>query len=192
MSLEEYILTYVGVTDKGEEGIVCNIADYYERYIKPLDKRFSEYNLYSNRTVICPLHDDTDPSFGLINHRFYSGVKIYHCFGCGASGTIIRLHQLIQDKYHNIKLTDEEACKSLADLFEIDLSDFEEVDTDDYTTKYNRIMKKICNSRGAYTSKVFHDTLLALRQSELSDNDKMNALGTESIKMIATQKKLYS
>ena len=85
MSLEEFILTYRGTTDSGEQGIVCNIPDYYERYVKPLDKRFSEYSLYSSRTVICPLHNDTDPSLGLINHRFLTDVKIYHCFGCGAS-----------------------------------------------------------------------------------------------------------
>lgn len=191
MTLAEYILTYTGTTDNGKQGIVCNIPDYYEKFVKPLDKRFAEYNLYGSRTVICPLHDDTDPSFGLINHRFLSGVKIYHCFGCGASGTIIRLHQLIQDIYHNKKLSDEEACKDLADLFNIPINDFEEVDSDDYDSKYMQTLKKIDRLKKVYTIKTFSDTLLDIRKADMPSIEKLNALNIESVKMIATQKKLY-
>lgn len=192
MSLEEFILTYRGTTDSGEQGIVCNIPDYYERYIKPLDKRFSEYSLHSSRTVICPLHDDTDPSLGLINHRFLTDVKIYHCFGCGASGTIIRLHQFIEELYHGRRLTEQESCNELADLFGISLEDFEEIADDDYDGKYVAMLKRINKLKNSYTIKTFSAELLNIRSSDMSLEDKMRLLNNESIKMIATQKKLYS
>lgn len=192
MSLEEFILTYRGTTDSGEQGIVCNIPDYYERYVKPLDKRFSEYSLYSSRTVICPLHNDTDPSLGLINHRFLTDVKIYHCFGCGASGTIIRLHQFIEELYHGRRLNEQESCNELADLFGISLEDFEEIADDDYDGKYVAMLKRINKMKNAYTIKTFSTELLNIRGSDMTLEDKMRLLNNESIKMIATQKKLYS
>lgn len=193
MTLEEYILTYKGTNDNDEQGIVCNIPDYYERYIRPLDKRFSEYSFYGSRTVICPLHNDTDPSMGLINHRFLSDVKIYHCFGCGASGTIIRLHQIIQDTYCNRRLTEEESCKELADLFGVSLDDFSEIADDDYDGKYVDMLKRISKLQKAYTSKDYaHDLLTLRKENNLSMQDKLRLLNVESIKMISTQKRMYS
>ena len=193
MSLEEFILTYRGTMDNGEQGIVCNIPDYYERYIKPLDKKFSEYNFYGSRTVICPLHNDTDPSMGLINHRFLTDVKIYHCFGCGASGTVIRLHQFIQDLYHSRKLTEDESCKELADLFGISLSDFDDIAEDDYDGKYVAMLKRIHKLQKSYTIREYSQSLIDLRKNgSLNLPDKLTLLNNESIKMIATQKRLYS
>lgn len=193
MSLDEYILTYRGTTDNGEQGFVCNIPDYYDRYIKPLDKRFSEYNLYSNNTVICPLHDDTDPSLGLIKHRFLSGVQVYHCFGCGASGTVIRLHQFIQDIYYNRRLTSDDACKELADLFDIPLEDIDELADDDYDGKYMSMLKRLNSLKRAYTFDSFSRELLEIRKNtDISIEDRLRLLNIESIKMISTQKKLYS
>lgn len=193
LTLEEFILTARGTTDTGEQGVICNIPDYYERYIKPLDKRFAEYNLYSSRTVICPLHSDTDPSLGLINHRFLSDVKIYHCFGCGASGTVIRLHQYIQDLYYNRKLTEKEACMELADLFNVNIEDYDEIAEDDYNTKYVRMLKRISKAKKAYTINDFSRNLLNIRKnSNMNVDDKLSSMNMESVKMIATKKKLYS
>lgn len=196
MTLQDYVLTYRGITDSGEEGVVCNIPDYYERYIQPLDKkRFGSYSLYTSSTVICPFKDhmDTDPSFGLINHRFLEGVKIYHCFGCGAFGTIIRLHQIIEDSYKGRKLSEDEATRDLADLFGIPLDDFNEIADDDYDGKYIDMLKRIEKSKKVYTIREFSDSLLNLRKSQdLSISDMLHSVNNESIKLIATQKKLYS
>lgn len=35
----------------------------------------------------CPLHKDSDPSFGV--YKMDDGVWVYHCFGCSSGGTII-------------------------------------------------------------------------------------------------------
>lgn len=193
MSLEEYILTYRGTTDSGTEGIVCNIPDYYERYVKPLEKRFFEYNFYGSKTVICCFHNDTDPSLGLINHRFLSDVKIYHCFGCGTSGTVIRMHQVVQETYFKRVLTTDEACKELASLFNISLDDFDDIAEDDYEGKYVSMLKRINKLQSTYTSTEFSRDLLDLRKNQsLSEDDKLRLVNVEIVKMVATQKRLYN
>lgn len=188
MTLEEYILTYKGITLKGEEGFVCNIADYYDKFIMPLDSKFREYSLNGARLVICPLHDDHDPSLGLINHRFIKGVKIFHCFGCGASGTVIRLHQLVQHKYNNKKLTEEEACMELANMFNIDISDFNELADDDYEGKYAQAMRRL--NHLVNDSYNFSDYELELRQARDSSNMVLSKCNEAMIKMIASTKLL--
>jgi DNA primase catalytic core len=36
-------------------------------------------------TALCPFHDDTNPSFAIVNDKH---MKMYKCFGCGATGDI--------------------------------------------------------------------------------------------------------
>lgn len=192
MTLSEYILTYKGKTDSGEDGLVCNIPDYYDRYIRPLDKRFKDYSLKGSKLVICCFHDDTDPSLGLIRHRFLTDVKVYHCFGCGSSGTVIRMHQIIQEMYHNVRLTEEEACRDLSRLFNIPLDQFNVRAEDDYEGKYFDLLAKVSSLKGAYTSTDYARDLLNLRGIQnMSVDHKLHQLNIETIKMIATHKRLY-
>ena len=39
---------------------------------------------------LCPFHDDTTPSFNVNRDK-----QVYHCFGCGAKGDVIRFEQKI-------------------------------------------------------------------------------------------------
>lgn len=191
MTLEEYILTYKGITSSGDEGFVCNIADYYDKYVMQLDNKFKERSLNGSRLVICPLHDDHDPSLGLINHRFLKGVKIFHCFGCGTSGTVVRLHQLIEHKYNNRKLSDEDACKELADMFNIDISNFDELSEDDYEGKYIQSMKRLDNLiRDSYNISDYELELLNARSSS-NRNTVLSKTNEALIKMVASTKDLY-
>lgn len=192
MTLENYILTYKGIDDSGKEGIVCNIPDYYDRYVKQLRDKFSDCSFHANKLVICCFHDDNDPSLGLINHRHYDGVKVYHCFGCGSSGTVIRMHQIIEEMYHNRKLSETEACYELAKLFNIPLDNIKELADDDFEGKYARSMMKIDRLQYSYTIREYSDKLLELRKSEpLGSNSLLDKVNNENIKMIATHKKLY-
>lgn len=181
--LEKYVLTYEDSTGK----IVCNIPDYYETYIAPLEGKYSRYTFKTNKTVICPLHNDTDPSLGLINHKFLPKVMLYHCFGCGKTGSIIRLHQVIQKKYYNRTLSDKESCLDLCKLFDIPEPLDNELDSGDYDKKVENWFKKIDKAQTKYTEKEFAENLKQLRKTGVT-LDKVNS---ECVKMIATAKELY-
>lgn len=184
------------LTQRDDNGnIKANIADYYEQFIKPMEDKYKDSDLHTRRTAICPLpnHNDTDPSFGLTNHKFFKGVKVYHCFGCGGSGTIIRLHQRMQLKYHNKELTERESALDLAKIYNIDLgkaSDEVEADTDDST--YMNNMRALKDLEGTYTVRDFQQELLEIRKTEnLSLETRAKAVNRSIVKMLATDKHLY-
>lgn len=184
------------LTQKDNNGnIKANIPDYYEQFIKPMEDKYKDSDLHVHRTAICPLpnHNDTDPSFGLTNHKFYKGVKIYHCFGCGGSGTIIRLHQRMQSKYHNRTITEHESALELAEIFNIDVSsasDTEEVETDDST--YINNIRSLRSLEDRYCLRDFQQEMLEIRRTEnLSLDTRAKAVNRCIVKMMATDKGLY-
>jgi len=61
--------------------------------------------------ALCPFHAETTPSFYV-----HPSLKIYHCFGCGASGDIIKFVQEMEG------LSFQEALEKLAKRAGIDLS----------------------------------------------------------------------
>lgn len=192
MTLEEFVLTYRGKTLTGDEGIVVNIADYYSQYIQHLEKKYGEYSLHGSKLVVCPLHNDNDPSFGLINHRFLKGVKMYHCFGCSKSGNVIRLHQLVQSKFYGRTLAEKDACIELAKMYELPIDDFLKnvPDDEDFESKYLNTKKHIDELKNSYTSQDFYYDLQ--KAKELGVNDRtLHLLNSASVKMIATVKQLY-
>lgn len=187
MKLEEYILTYKSQSD-GK--ILANVPDYYDMFVQPVDKKFKAHSLNSDRLVVCPFHDDNDPSLGLINDRFYKGVKKFHCFGCRTAGNIIVFHQKFESLYNKRNLDTHDACMELAQIFGIPVEDFEELADDDYEGKYVRTMKHIDDLQGAYTLRDFELDLRKVRgKSEVSNLAELNSA---SVKMIATVKQLYS
>lgn len=187
------------LTQRNSNGdIKANIPEYYERYIKPLEPKYKDSVLTDSRKAICPLpdHNDTDPSFGLTNHKFYKGVKIYHCFGCGGTGTIIRLHQRIQHKYYNKNLTEDESALELAKIFDIDLSKVDDLSEDNDKIEggyYMRNSKALRNLEERYTIRDYQSELRGVRvmreTSNINTQEKM--INRAIIKMIATGKNLY-
>lgn len=190
MTLKDYILTYSVKDENGEEKIVANIPDYYDLVVHNLGDLYKERSLNFQRTVICPLHDDTDPSLGLMNHRFYPKVKLYHCFGCNSTGDIIRFHQRIESKYHKREINEQTACEELAAMFNIPLDGYEAIEDDDYEAKYVQKERKIDEEvKHSYTSRDFSNELLNLRKASKQVN--MQKVNHANIKLIATVKKLY-
>ncbi|MBO8161195.1 MAG: DNA primase [Thermosipho sp. (in: Bacteria)] len=61
-----------------------DIVDVISRYV-------SLQKVGNNYRALCPFHTETTPSF-YVNPSF----KTYHCFGCGASGDVIRFLQEIE------------------------------------------------------------------------------------------------
>lgn len=181
--LEKYVITYEDVTGK----IICNIPDYYDRYISVLDEKFRKFSLNKDKLAVCPLHDDHDPSFGIIKHKTLPKVMIYHCLGCGRAGTVVRLHQFIERQYNGRSLTDKEACLELCKLFEIPIPDESEVNDDDYEKRLDYRFGKIDSLQKRYTEKEFAQNLLDIRKAGVD----LNRVNSECVKMIATMKGLY-
>src|SRR4051795_4443046 len=64
----------------------------------------------SRWTGLCPFHDERTPSFSVEAEK-----KLYHCFGCGASGDAFAFVQEIE------QLTFKEAVEQLADRYGVEL-----------------------------------------------------------------------
>ena len=184
-SLEDFILSY-----KVNDEVLVDLFSYYENYIRNLDKRFEPYSYYNNKLVLCWFkdHEDVNPSMGYINDKFHKGQKLYHCFGCGKTGDVIRLNQIIESQYHNNNLDRIESCKDLARKFGIDISDYGSFDNEDREVQYLRRLKKLDILKNRYTFKEFST---AIRNQRLTGNIDLNKINSECVKMIATVKQLY-
>ena len=191
MTLEEYVLTAKDANGR----IIINIADYYERYIKPLDKRFATSSYYKKQLVLCCWkdHNDINPSLGSMKHRFYKDVRLYHCLGCGATGSVIRMHQRIQKEYYDRTITEKESCLELCQLFGVDASAYKEVSEDDgEQANFMDRLRRLDKYKSVYTIKDYADELRSVRaNSDISIGEKMRYIARANTKYIATQKKLY-
>ena len=190
MDFKTFILTYEGVLSDGKVGILANIPDYYDNYVSKFHKSFSEFKLSANKLVICPLHSDTDPSMGLINHKFLRKVKIFHCFGCHASGDLVRLHQRIVHKYENRTISERDSCIELANIFNIPYDEYKEESIEDYEQRYFNTIKRLDSLKNRYTESDFKYDCIKSRQQ---DRDNVLAyLNSSCVKLIATKKNLYT
>ena len=94
----------------GEKSALAKqIQRYYDEHVRNLNPKFKRYSLSVNSTVICPLHDDNDPSLGIIGDRF-------HCFGCGAWGNVVDLYIKVNRKYRMRTVTTATAVSELESL----------------------------------------------------------------------------
>lgn len=185
MTLTEFILTYTE-NDK----IVVNLFDYYETVIRPLDDKFKPHSYYNNKLVLCFFkdHQDVNPSMGWINDKRLKGVKVCHCFGCGRTANVVRLHQIISSEYFDKELTEKESCLELAEMFKVPLDDFDCLEDEDYEAKYQSNIKRIDKLQNRYSMQEFKNGLLSIRKQGVN-LDKVNS---ECVKMIATIKQLYT
>ena len=186
MKLEDYILSYE-INDE----IVVDLFEYYDKFIRTLDERFKPYSFYNNKLVLCWFkdHEDINPSMGYIPDKFHKGQKLYHCFGCGKTGDIIRLNQIIESQYHNNDLDRKESCLDLAKKFNIPLDDYENFDEEDREVQYLRRLKKLDKLKNMYT---YNDFARTLRHLRLKSDIDLNVINSECVKMIATVKQLYN
>lgn len=98
---------------------VLSIQDLYKTFVSPHASKFSRYDFERSNTVVCPFHDDNDPSFGVIKGK--DGVDRYHCFGCGVVGNYIDFYRGIQKIFNSRTLTEERAISEIAEKFSIPL-----------------------------------------------------------------------
>lgn len=188
MTLREYVLTYA-VDDK----IVANLYDYYERFIKGLTPRFGKYSYYTSNLVPCFFkdHPDNDPSMGSIKDKRLKNVRVCHCFGCGRTADVVRLHQILNQQYKGRELSERESCLEIAGMFNIPLNEFEELDEDDYEGRYLRNLDKVSKLSEHYTVREFSQEVMALRSANPMGKLDLDKLNSACVKMIATVKQLY-
>ena len=91
------------------------LKEYYEKVVMPIDKKF---RVTKADKFICCLHDDKDPSMGIIKSKKKG--EIFHCFGCNSWGTVIDLHRKVSLKYFNKRLDDEAVKRELCAIFGVD------------------------------------------------------------------------
>lgn len=93
-------------------GKIFPLEKYFEMKIKPLNWKFRRRK---SQKIVCPFHADERPSMGFIQNK--DGSEIFHCFGCGAKGDVVKMHQMIEKEYHNRSITREQSLRELSEMF---------------------------------------------------------------------------
>lgn len=101
-----------------------SIEEYYLKEVYSKGGKYQKGHPVTDRLVLCPLHDDKNPSMGFIHGK--DGVEKFHCFGCGRAGDVVDLHMGLRD------IKDEErALKEVCDILGVEykeaLSEKEEI-----------------------------------------------------------------
>lgn len=161
MQIKERLMTL-----KGDDGnFILTPRRYYDMYMKPNNGASFEHN----KLVICPFHDDHDASMGTFRHKTLVGVELYHCFGCGATGDVITMHQQ-HERLKGNRMSDIEAVRSLAALYGIELEDADFVmNVDTYLQSRRRIMYEA--NRGYYNIRDYQRDI-----REISNNTEIDEI----------------
>lgn len=93
------------------------IREYYLKKVYSRGGKYTKGHPINDRLVLCPLHEDLNPSMGFITRS--DGTEIYHCFGCGSVGTVLQLEERIEG-HHD----DKRGLRSLCELFGVDYEEF--------------------------------------------------------------------
>lgn len=191
MTIEDYVLTY-----RNEEGkVVANPEDYYDMIIGPQEPKYGRHSMTDGGQVVCPFHDDINPSMGTMKDRNKPGVKLFHCFGCGKTGNVIKMHQLTLSRFMHKEMSSEDAAYELASIFQIPVADFDTVAEEDYEKRYMRNMRRIQElERNSYTKTDFSDDIIAIKLDAQKNGEipNLDVVGSPCVKMIATVKQLYN
>lgn len=89
------------------------IKEYFNSMIAP---RFPHLGYFTSDTskVVCPFHEDINPSMGII-----PGTQKFHCFGCGLSGDVVELHRRTLLLVNHTSLDRDNSLKDLTEAFGI-------------------------------------------------------------------------
>ncbi|MEA2449386.1 MAG: primase [Thermoleophilaceae bacterium] len=109
----------------------------------------------SRWTGLCPFHDERTPSFSVNADH-----KLYHCFGCGASGDAFDFVQELES------LSFKEAVEQLADRYGVELKrEQEDPEAEDRRRKRDRLLT-LLDRVAAYYERVLWESPEAARARE--------------------------
>lgn len=91
------------------------VLEYYRKIVIPLNPK--RYYIKGEKMMVCPCHNDHDPSLGIVNDG-----ETVHCFGCNFWGNIIELHQRVCRRHFKKVLSYDEAIQDLCRIFKVDYS----------------------------------------------------------------------
>lgn len=109
-----------------------DIVDVINSFVS-LQKHGADYS------ACCPFHNEKTPSFHVSRDK-----QLYHCFGCGAAGTVYTFLQ----QYENY--TFPEAVKYLADRAGVELPEREMTMEERRASDYNQKLKEINRAAAGY------------------------------------------
>lgn len=92
--------------------------DYYNKVVVPINP--VKYKVKSDKMVVCPVHNDHDPSLGIISS---DKGDLCHCFGCNFWGDVVQLHQEVSQKHFKRFMSEEEAVRDLCKIFNVNFDD---------------------------------------------------------------------
>ena len=95
------------------------ILEYYRLFVHPMNP--SRYKIKNEKMMVCPLHNDHDPSMGIMEST--SRGEVYHCFGCGSWGDVVDLHIGVMKRLKGIYMSYDEALRDLCRLFSVNYED---------------------------------------------------------------------
>ena len=114
------------VTARNEKKqVIATVTDYYDRFVHKLEDKYAKSSFTRDKLVLCPFHGDINPSMGLIKDKQDKQVEVFHCFGCGASGDIVKFHRRFVNISEQRNITLEVASKEVAQIYGIEINEEE-------------------------------------------------------------------
>lgn len=143
------------------------IIDYYKKVVSPVNPR--KYWVKNDKMMVCPLHDDINPSMGIIRSK--EGKETYHCFGCNSWGNIVDLHRRVSKRLFNKYLSEEAALRDLCRIFGV---------------KYEEVAEE-CNEEDSFDADIRRDMAMqkAMENFDISDFRDMIRRGKVKKKGVA-------
>ena len=134
---------------KKAEHLITQSISIPEHINKVIVPKFPEkYKKGANKdievgAIICPFHDDSDPSFSYDKSRNFA-----YCFGCQQGGNIIAIHASFLNAYQSrYKYSYKDALLDLAKEYNVDIPQFEFDDADKVTVVKDSVKNKIKDYR---------------------------------------------
>lgn len=89
-----------------------HVVDYFNEHIASRNPHLGYFSSQANGTfskIVCPFHDDVNPSLGII-----PGTRVFNCFGCHAHGGVVEFHTRLMG------VSIDQSIQSLAALYHLE------------------------------------------------------------------------